>query len=135
MNINMIDSQVLTALRKAEYTDARISAMTAKEVFEAYCHWEGLLGSFPENLWRVVGHLQQQETVELRTKSASSHRLVGQAEFLQHVRDNECRINAGCTTSYAQHSDETHWIVAGNVVGVSLGQVGQTKGYFLPLEA
>lgn len=135
MNINMIDSQVLTALRKAEYSDTQISSMTAKEVFLAFCRWEGLHGSYPDILWRVVGQLQQQGEVEFREKSASKYRLVEQPEFLRHIRDFERRINAGSTTSYVEQSDETRWIVAGHIVGVSLGRVGQTKAYLLPLEA
>lgn len=134
MNINMIDPQVLTALRKAEFSDERISKMTANEVFEAFCRWEGLLGSWHEILWRVVGQLQEQQALEHRA-AASKHRLVGQVEFRQHLRKTESIYNCGSTASYDDRSDETRWIVAGNIVGVSLGPLGKPKAYLLPLEA
>jgi hypothetical protein len=49
----------LTHPLNAGYTSDEVLNWTGEELFERYCEWHGLLGSWHRTLWRVTAALQK----------------------------------------------------------------------------
>ncbi len=54
---------------------------------------------------------------------------VTQVQFHADLHKTERARNAGCTTTYKDAEDETHWFVAGSLFGVSDGRLGTNTLY------
>lgn len=50
-------------------------------------------------------------------------------EFYAHVRCEESARNSGVLTRYDALTDQTQWVVAGHIVGVSGGVVGASTWF------
>lgn len=51
--------QALTSPDKAGYPVDEVLNWSGEEIFEKYCEWHGLLGSWHRTLWRVVPELRR----------------------------------------------------------------------------
>lgn len=51
-----------------------------------------------------------------------------QAAFHTHISKAEHKHNASCTTEYNAETNRTTWLVAGRIVGTTLGRVGDETG-------
>lgn len=75
INIETLDEDVLEALRKRGHSPGKIQQMTWDEVFDEYCLYNGLLGSWGPTLRRVMANLK------------NSHVSTGQSN---------CKARGGC---------------------------------------
>ena len=57
MDLKQVPTHIATDLREAGHDDQTISRMSPKEVFEAYCTWNGLI-NWSETLWNAVKALE-----------------------------------------------------------------------------
>ncbi len=54
---------------------------------------------------------------------------VDRRTFFDHVRQHEYCANAGSITQYDSLTESTRWSVAGKLVGVSGGKIGESTWY------
>lgn len=51
------------------------------------------------------------------------------------ILKNERNHNAGCTTEYNEGFDTTAWYIAGHLIGVTTGKIGESSNYALTMYA
>ena len=62
IDITKLDKDILNNLHERGHSDEKIKNMTWDEVFDEYCHWEGITGSWPEILRRVMANAKNAQT-------------------------------------------------------------------------
>lgn len=62
LSINTIPAHVIQDLKERGHSEEQIKAMSAKEAFNEYLAWNGILG-WGSTLWHVVERLKEAEKV------------------------------------------------------------------------
>lgn len=68
----------------------------------------------------------------VRSARAHCSILVEKSTFHSHIRSEERVLNQGAISQYNPITDETHWLVRDQLVGLSLGRIGASRAYFIP---
>lgn len=137
MKIKTIDLAVLGAARNAGHSDEAIEKMSARELFQVYCQWEGMIG-WSDTLWQVVESLKEAESQSTSSRNDIAQPLmdesfvpVSKEAFHSKLRDYARARNTDSTADYDATTNLTRWIVAGRIVGQSVGRVGEGANYRL----
>jgi len=62
LNVKTIPSNILKVLRE-NFNEANIAAMSAKEAFEYFLEWNGIIG-YHDMFWDAVLSLERNESIE-----------------------------------------------------------------------
>lgn len=60
MKLDKIPEIILNDIRSRGWSDEEIQGFTAKQAFNEFCYWHGLLG-WGDNLWDTVHKLKEAE--------------------------------------------------------------------------
>lgn len=93
-NTEIYPASVIDAIRESlegdsgtpESIDAVINEMSKKEIFNAYCEWEGILGEYPRRLWDIF---------EAGPKILSVNEVVEALNTLYQMADKDEPITSG----------------------------------------